>query len=207
MAKFLVKTLGLENMVIELRLGVNHLGRSPENDIAIPHTTISRHHCDIELSDAGVTIRDLESSNGTFVDEIPVRETTILNAGQVVRVGDVEMLVESTDLTVAIPKFVNTDLPAPPVVTANGAMLCPRHPQATVTHKCTFCLEVMCAACVHRLRRKGSKNILLLCPVCSKAVVAIDDDGSGKKKKSIFARVGETVRMKFSLTGRTPTQP
>ena len=149
------------------------------------------------LQDSGVLLRDLESTNGTFVDGEKVRETK-LAPGQVVRLGDVELLVETTDAKIAIPQFFNPELPAPPIVTENGALVCPRHSRAQVTHQCMTCKEVMCDACVHRLRRKGSKKMLMLCPVCSGPVGPLG--GPVKpKKKSLFARiVGETVKMKLS---------
>ena len=144
----------------------------------------------------GVILRDLESTNGTFVDGKPVREAR-LTAGQLLRLGQVELLVESTDTKVAIPSFINLELPAPPVVMTDGSLVCPRHPQARVTHQCTHCKEVMCEACVHRLWRKGGRKVLLLCPVCSNPVAVI---GAAEKsrKRSLLARVGETVKMKFT---------
>lgn len=196
MARLLIRTAGVENQLVELKLGVNRVGRSPDADFSVRHPTVSSLHCELLLTDGGVTIRDLESTNGTFVDGRPVREAR-LTAGQIVRLGDVELLVETTDVKVAIPKFIDTDLPAPPVVLTDGSIECPRHPQTLATHQCTRCKEVMCEACVHRLRRKGGKKVLLLCPVCSSPVETIG--GPQKpKKKSLFARVGETVRLKFT---------
>jgi hypothetical protein len=55
----------------------------------------------------------------------------------------------------------------------------------------------MCEPCVHRIHRQGSRTILFLCPVCSHAVEPIG--GVQKpRKKSLLARVGETVKMKFT---------
>src|ERR1039457_4544334 len=172
MAKLLVKTVGLENTLIDLRLGINRVGRSADADFQINHPTISSIHCELVLRESGVLLRDLESTNGTFLNEKRVLETE-LSAGQTLRLGDVELFVENTDVTVAIPKFANTDLPAPPVVQADGVMVCPRHVHAPVTHQCTYCKEVMCFSCVHRLRRKGGQKTLLLCPVCSGTVEVI----------------------------------
>ncbi len=196
MARLSIKTAGVNNQLIELKLGANRIGRSPDIDFTIAHPTVSSLHCEMVLMDGGVTIRDLESTNGTFVDGRPVREAKLF-PGQVVRLGDVELLVETTDLKVAIPKFINTELPAPPVVLMDGSLVCPRHPHARVTHRCTHCQEVMCEACVHRIRRKGSKAMLFLCPVCSQAVELIAEVPK-TRKKSLLARVGETVRMKFT---------
>jgi predicted component of type VI protein secretion system len=196
MARLLIKTSGIENRSIELKLGANRIGRSPDIDFTIRHPTISNLHCEIVLAEDGVTLRDLESTNGTFVDGRPVREAR-LSAGQLVRLGEVELVVENTDFKVAIPQFNNTELPAPPIVLKDGSMVCPRHPHARVTHRCTFCQEVMCEPCVHRLQRRGSRKVLFLCPVCSHAVEPLG--GAQKpRKKSLLARVGETVKMKFT---------
>jgi hypothetical protein len=196
MARLFIRTAGMEDRAIELKLGVNRFGRSEEADFPIPHPTVSSIHCELLLGGTGVTLRDLESTNGTFVDGRQVREAE-LAAGQVLRLGDVELYVESTDVKVAIPRFLNTEVVAPPVVLQDGTLVCPRHPEARVTHRCTYCKEVMCEPCVHRLRRKGSKIILLLCPICSHAVEPIG--GVEKpRKKSLFARVGETVKLKFT---------
>jgi pSer/pThr/pTyr-binding forkhead associated (FHA) protein len=199
MARLFVKTAGMENQLIELKLGANRIGRSPDADFTIAHPTVSGLHCELVLLEEGVTVRDLESTNGTFVDGRQVRESTV-SAGQVLRLGDVELLMESTEVRVAIPKFVDTGLPAPPVVLTDGSMLCPRHPQAHVTHRCTHCREVMCESCVHCLQRKGSRTILFLCPICSHTVEPVEPmRGVPKpKKKSLLVRVGETVKMKLT---------
>src|SRR5262245_12481384 len=184
----------MENRLIVLKLGANRFGRSPDADFLIEHPTVSALHCELLLNDRGVLLRDLESTNGTFVNGKRVREVQ-LTAGEILRLGDIELLVETTEARVAIPQFSNVDLPAPPMVTKDGSMICPRHSQGTVTWRCTVCKEVMCDACVHRLRRKGGKNVLMLCPICSNAVEPIG--GPQKKKKSFLARVGETVKLKF----------
>ncbi|HLP77545.1 MAG TPA: FHA domain-containing protein [Candidatus Paceibacterota bacterium] len=198
MARLIVKTAGLERQLIELRLGSNVIGRSPDSDFPLTHPTISTIHCELVLNESGVVIRDLESTNGTFLEGQRIREAT-LAPGNTLRLGDVELLVETTDANVFIPKFANTDLPAPPTISKDGAMICPRHPHAPVAYQCTACKEVMCNTCVHRLRRKGSKNVLLLCPVCSHAVKLIGE-AERPKKRSFFSRVGETVKLKLTRT-------
>ncbi len=204
MARLTVKTAGLEHLSIEPRLGVNRIGRSPASDFQIVHPTVSALHCELVLEGSGLILRDLESTNGTFVGGKRIRETK-LSAGETIRLGQVELFVETVEVTVAIPKFINPDLPAPPVVSSDGAMICPRHPHAAVTHQCTACKEVMCAACVHRLRRKGSRSVLLLCPICSNPVRTIGEPAKPHKKKSLLERLGETVKLKITrairLTG------
>jgi len=198
MARLSVKTSGLNASLIDLKLGANRFGRHPDNDFPLDHSTVSSVHCEMVLKDTGVLLRDLESTNGTFVNGEKIREME-LAPGQMVRIGDVELLVESTDAKIAIPAFSNPDLPAPPKVRIqDGALFCARHEHATVTHQCTVCKEMMCEACVHRLRRKGGKKTLSLCPICSGSVELIGGPVKAKKKSLLERVVGETVKMKLS---------
>jgi hypothetical protein len=193
MARLLVKRENHPDQVIELKLGANHFGRTRENDCQIEHATISSHHCEVILSSEGLTVRDCGSTNGTFLNGLPIQEAT-LEPGHTLRLGDVEMLVESTDFQVAIPKF-DVPRPAPPVVLQNGKVLCPRHPKAVITHQCTKCREVMCEECVHTLRRRGGKT-LRLCPICSGAVEALGP--KEKKRRNFFALLQRTVKLPFT---------
>ncbi len=192
MARLLVKTNGFQNQVLELKLGINRIGRSPQNDFVIEHSTISAHHCEIELSSKQVLLRDNNSTNGTFVKGKPIKEAQ-LEVGQTIHFGDIELFVDETAVNIAIPKL---ELPivSPPVVLRDGSLLCPRHPQARVTHKCTHCREVLCEECVHRLRRRGGKT-LKLCALCSHAVESLST--GQKKKKSLLELLGETVKLPF----------
>ena len=192
MASLLIKSDGFHNQVVELKLGLNRFGRSPANDFQIEHPTVSAHHCEVVLRDGEVLVRDCDSTNGTFLDGEPVHEQT-LHAGQVLRLGDIEMLVESTDVRIAIPKF-EVPCSAPPVVLPDGSLLCPRHPRAHVTHQCTHCRELLCDSCVTRLRRRGGK-LHKLCPLCSHKVEPLG--GEKKKKKSLLAILNKTVKLPF----------
>ncbi len=195
MARLQIRTPGLDCQLIELKLGPNRIGRSPDSDFRLLHPTISSLHCELVLSESGVVLRDLESTNGTFVNGEPVREAK-LSVGQTVHLGDVELFVETTDAKVEIPEYRITDAGITGVSVPVDPTACPRHPHAQVTYQCTICRELMCDACVHRLRRKGGKITLLLCPICSNGVEPI---GAKKpKKKSLLSRVGETVKMKFT---------
>ena len=192
MASLVIKSAAFGSRVIELNLGVNRFGRSPENDFQIEHPTVSALHCEIVLAGEGVLVRDCASSNGTFVGGERVEEAS-LSAGQTLHLGEVELLIETTEVTVAIPKF-DISCPAPPVVLPDGSLICPRHPQARVTHKCTHCREVLCDACVHRLRRHRGK-LLKLCPLCSHPCVPIESDKP--KKRSFLGLWVKTVKLPF----------
>jgi FHA domain len=185
--------------VLELNMGLNHLGRSPANDIQIEHPTVSARHCEIVLAGDGLLLRDCESANGTFVGGERVTKARLVG-GQTLRLGTVELLVETTEVNIAIPKF-DMPRPAPPVVLADGSFICPRHPKAIATYQCTHCHEVLCDACMHRLRRRGGK-LMRFCPLCSHPCVPLSPEK--RKKKSLFGLWRKTVKLPFF---RGPKQP
>src|SRR5688572_11065279 len=44
------------------------VGRAPTSDIAIFDPTISRRHAEVQLTESGIHVRDLGSSNGTYLN-------------------------------------------------------------------------------------------------------------------------------------------
>jgi hypothetical protein len=70
----------------------NIIGRSMENcEIALNDSFLSAQHARLELQGDTWVLEDLNSTNGTFVNEIEVRDATSIEDGDVVRVGRVEM--------------------------------------------------------------------------------------------------------------------
>ncbi len=197
MAKLLIKSEGFGDQVLELKLGANRFGRGPESDFRIDHPTVSTEHCVIVLRDEGVTLRDCDSTNGTFLEGKRVKQAK-LAAGQTLHLGDVELLVETTDLTIAIP-HIEVVPPAPPIVLADGSMLCTRHAGAVVTHKCTYCEAVLCDKCLHCLKVRGGK-VHKFCPVCSHDCIPLA--GEKPKKKSFLAFLQKTVKLPFMKTSK-----
>jgi hypothetical protein len=202
MARLLIKTEGLDERMLELRLGVNRVGRDPDYEICIEHPTISSLHCELALTNDGVYVRDCKSTNGTFVNGERVLEVW-LDPGQTLRLGDVELLVESTDASIAIPKFERPrQIAPPPVVLPDGVVACKRHSESPATFQCTKCKEVMCNGCVRVMRRKGGVP-LFLCVLCSnksERIGAVEV----KKKKGFLGYLQDTVRLKFKHTVSRP---
>ncbi|MEZ6244107.1 MAG: FHA domain-containing protein [Phycisphaerales bacterium] len=62
------------------------IGRQTDCDVRVPTPGISRHHCEILIDDDEVMIRDLGSSNGTWVNQERV-ESQSLKAGDLVSLG------------------------------------------------------------------------------------------------------------------------
>ncbi|HZS40354.1 MAG TPA: FHA domain-containing protein, partial [Polyangia bacterium] len=65
---------------------VIRIGKVEGNDIVLPEETVSRVHCEILRDAKGHLLRDLHSTNGTFLDGAEIREAYI-RAGSVITVG------------------------------------------------------------------------------------------------------------------------
>jgi hypothetical protein len=195
MARLLIRTEGLQNRTLELRLGVNCIGRVPDNDFQIPHTTISSRHCEFVVTNDGVYLRDCNSTNGCYINGEPVKEAW-LEVGQEVRLGDVELVVESTEVNITIPQYQRPPVLEKPVAALpDGTLGCPRHPAVPAIFRCTHCGGLMCHSCIHIMKRQGGAP-LFLCNICShkceRIVVA-----QPAKKRGILGFLQETVRLKF----------
>jgi len=72
------------------------VGRSAEAKLRIPKDSVSRRHCEFFLEDEVVFVRDLGSTNGTFVnhEEIADGRATAVPPGAVVNAGGVSFRVQ-----------------------------------------------------------------------------------------------------------------
>lgn len=84
-----------EGQEFPLKEGVNTFGRREGNDVRITDPYVSGHHGRIEVTDEGVYLTDIGSSNGTVVNEAklsPNMRTTI-TPEDVIRLGSLEFQV------------------------------------------------------------------------------------------------------------------
>jgi pSer/pThr/pTyr-binding forkhead associated (FHA) protein len=75
------------------------IGRGPDCDLRLHGDTVSRHHCIIRQEAEEVTLVDLGSSNGTYVNGTRVRSQTALNSGDLLTVGSFSFVVLLGDQT------------------------------------------------------------------------------------------------------------
>jgi pSer/pThr/pTyr-binding forkhead associated (FHA) protein len=62
------------------------IGRDLNNEICFDDITVSRSHALIEKTDAGYTIKDLGSLNGTYLNAVAIKNSS-LNAGDEIQIG------------------------------------------------------------------------------------------------------------------------
>ncbi|HBL11460.1 MAG TPA: adenylate cyclase [Cyanobacteria bacterium UBA11162] len=77
-----------DEKIYELRLGINTIGRENDNSIVVIHGYLSRHHAEISINRQGAILTDLDSLNGTFVNEFKINQCE-LKHGDLVRFGSV----------------------------------------------------------------------------------------------------------------------
>jgi len=102
---------------IQLKPGLNFLGRGPSNDFKIEDGSVSGSHCQIIVEDGATTIKDMGSTNGTYVNRAKVTETR-LESGQPLRLGSVDMIfhTDGPDAVTShvVPPPASQTAPPPP---------------------------------------------------------------------------------------------
>jgi pSer/pThr/pTyr-binding forkhead associated (FHA) protein len=182
--------------VIELKSGVNRLGRNPSNDFSITEPSISSFHCEIRVSEQGLFIVDLESTNGTFIDGQMIKEGTLL-PGQSLRLGSIEFRVDAREFVVAIPELSKPEGPSRSQL-LDGSPACLNHPGEAALWKCQQCGEMFCAGCVRTLKRTGGK-VMTFCTVCPGQCQPLPSAAAKKAKSSFFGRLTQTLRLTFKI--------
>ena len=116
MAKLVILTQGMTGRAHELTVDRTTVGRVEDNTFQIADASVSSHHCEALLRGAEVLIRDLNSTNGSFINDVRITES-VLKPGQTLRLGQIELKLE-TDSSPATPSPVPATSAAPPVPAA-----------------------------------------------------------------------------------------
>jgi hypothetical protein len=158
MAKLVVNPGSTAAWEIQLKPGPNFLGRGFANDFKIDDPSVSGSHCQIIVDQANILIKDLGSTNGTYVNRAPVREAN-LEPGQTIHLGGVELLFEP-DAPIPTTRASAAPPPAPPLVmtpssaapapagTTTGSQYCKFHPKTPGRFFCNKCVRYFCELCV-----------------------------------------------------------
>ena len=163
---------------ILLQPGLNRLGRVEDNDFQINDNSVSSHHCQIEVKEGVITVWDLDSTNGTFIDGQPVRQA-VLRPGQVLCLGTVPMICQEDPVVISAPgasvppPLAGAVPPAhPPSPSAAGNLdVCVQHPQAAAKWCCATCGSPFCTACVRTTRVGG--DFFRACPRCGGSCMSV----------------------------------
>src|SRR5271165_3846447 len=147
MPKLVINSGAPNAFEFELKPGVNRLGRGFQNDLRLDDSSVSAAHAEIIVEPGSVTVKDLGSTNGTFINRSQIREG-FLHPGQVLSLGVVELLFVAdapamdpaaggVARTIALPQVggikiarLNASAPAPPA--GGGMRMPPAYPVPTM---------------------------------------------------------------------------
>ena len=72
---------------------VTTVGRHPQSDIFLDDVTVSRKHAEFLRAEAGFSVKDVGSLNGTYVNRSRIDVPTALQTGDEVQIGKFRLLV------------------------------------------------------------------------------------------------------------------
>ena len=204
MAKLIIHSGTPQAREFELKPGANRIGRGEANDCQIADPSVSTHHAQVIVEGASVRIKDLNSTNGTFVNQTQVSEG-ILQPGQPLRLGGVEIVFQA-DVPAGAPTVAPTPVirinissspPAPsappptaapssPEVFAEpppGKTACKFHPKIGVQWLCRKCNVLFCPVCVST--KPSSEGIIHSCRKCGTTCVPVKTQLVVSKEKPV----------------------
>jgi len=78
------------------------IGRVEDNAFQITEPSVSSHHCEVVVRGNDIIVKDLNSTNGTFINGEKVTEGPI-KPGQILRLGQIEMRLETEGAAASAP--------------------------------------------------------------------------------------------------------
>jgi pSer/pThr/pTyr-binding forkhead associated (FHA) protein len=75
---------------------VTTIGRTNGNDLVISGRTVSRRHARLWFTDGRWFLEDLQSANGTLVNNVRIHQPVMINDGDVINFGDEVVLFNVT---------------------------------------------------------------------------------------------------------------
>lgn len=79
------------------------VGRDEAAKVRIGSTEVSRRHCTLKAQSNGILVTDLGSSNGTFINGIPISGPQLLVPGDMLTIGPMQMKFPTDLSTVEMP--------------------------------------------------------------------------------------------------------
>ena len=129
MSKLVILNQGMTGRTFELTVERTTVGRVEDNAFQIADGSVSSHHAEIILRGEDIIVRDLNSTNGSYINNEKITEM-VLKPGQTLRFGQVELKIDDGKPVTAppapAPAAPSTPAPAAPKKTMEGTMVIPR---------------------------------------------------------------------------------
>ncbi len=112
MAKLVILNQGMTGRTFDLIVERTTVGRVDDNTFQIVDGSVSSHHAEILLRGSDIVIKDIGSTNGTFINNDKIEEK-ILKPGQTLRFGQVELRIDDGSPVTAPPPASTSSSAAP----------------------------------------------------------------------------------------------
>lgn len=93
MPKLVILNQGMTGRTFEVNVERTTVGRVEDNTFQIADASVSSHHAEIFLRGPELLVKDIGSTNGTFINGEKISEATLL-PGQTLRFGQVELKID-----------------------------------------------------------------------------------------------------------------
>jgi len=105
----LVVEQGRRRRIFRLPGGAGVVGRARGNALRVPSAEVSRRHCELRQEGGLLTVEDLGSVNGTFLNGARVSEPQVVRPGDHLQVGPVTFVVEYELTPRALERLLGAD--------------------------------------------------------------------------------------------------
>jgi hypothetical protein len=160
-----------------------------------PWPSVSSFHAELMVEGENIRVRDLGSTNGTFIDDRKTDEAT-LKPENILRLGNVRFQLDE----VSVVPVAHPATPEAPVEEGGKiATRCVNHPAIQAAFICENCANTLCPDCV-KVVGQGKFEATTICSVCQgqchplPAPVALPEPGRGP----LLDRLTRTLRIPFS---------
>ncbi len=178
----------------ELRPGLIKVGRNPTNDFKHSDPSVSSFHVELMVEGAKIMVRDLGSTNGTFLNDLKIDEGELRGDSRL-RLGNVEMHLE--EVPVVDTTFIRkSDM----IASAETRPMCASHKEAQASYWCERCSGYFCNNCVKVVGHdRANGTTMTVCPLCNGQCNHLPELKTPKQEeKSLLGRLTQTLKLPFA---------
>src|SRR5581483_5201164 len=185
MPKLVILTHGLGERAHVLSADrIETIGRTDDNTFPIAEASVSARHCEVQLRGNELYVRDLNSTNGTYIMGQRITEG-VVRLGQVLRVGQVDLRLQVSVPATSIASLISKA--APPVAPATSQS----NPKAAISRVATQPLTPIAPASPEQLAQKEKAPL----PLQSASAIHLPETADAPVRKYQVLLVDDSVAL------------
>lgn len=173
--------------------GVNRIGRNPTNDIRLRHTSVSSFHCEVYVSGRVIRLRDLNSTNGTWLDGRMVSDSCV-RPGQVIDLGGLQLVFEEREFVGIPAQSPKLSKRRGPIYRKDGTPACSVNPDKPADFECRQCERFFSEKSVRVVGRSEGEGLTFGQGCRGPCDLARIGRPEPKPDMRFFGKITETIR-------------